>query len=292
MKKQLFIIGAPRSGTNMLRNTLNKLDDFETWPCDEINHIWRHYNTRLPHDRFTEKNVTPKIKSYLRRVFEKSNFKKKSSRYLLEKTCANSLRIPFINEVFPEALYIVIFRNGIETTASATLRWKSSFNLRYTLRKVRFIPKSDFPFLLLKYLKNRTKQFFNSDKRLDSWGPIYPDMDKDKNNRSVEEISAMQWINCVSYTLNDILECKIEANRILYLSYDHFTNEPKKNLKRILNFLNIPLVNEELLQECVKDVKVNNKSNIELNVSPEVFERIEITNKRIKDFLKESDLLK
>ena len=46
--RDVVIIGAPRSGTNMLRDVLTSLPGFATWPCDEINLIWRHGNRDLP----------------------------------------------------------------------------------------------------------------------------------------------------------------------------------------------------------------------------------------------------
>ena len=43
----VIIIGAGRSGTNMLRDLLAQLPQFSTWPCDEINYIWRHSAKRI-----------------------------------------------------------------------------------------------------------------------------------------------------------------------------------------------------------------------------------------------------
>ena len=42
----LIIIGAGRSGTNILRDSLCKVDGVVTWNCDEINPLWRHGNIR------------------------------------------------------------------------------------------------------------------------------------------------------------------------------------------------------------------------------------------------------
>ena len=47
MVQPVVIIGAARSGTNMLRDVLVKLPGVGTWPCDEINYIWRHGNALL-----------------------------------------------------------------------------------------------------------------------------------------------------------------------------------------------------------------------------------------------------
>ena len=55
----LVIIGAPRSGTNMLRDVLTSFDGIGTWPCDEINYIWRHGNVRYPSDEIPADRATP-----------------------------------------------------------------------------------------------------------------------------------------------------------------------------------------------------------------------------------------
>jgi len=49
----IIIVGAGRSGTNMLRDLLAQLPEFSTWPCDEINYIWRHGNRGFETDEFT-----------------------------------------------------------------------------------------------------------------------------------------------------------------------------------------------------------------------------------------------
>ena len=64
------IIGAPRSGTNMLRDVLTSLEGIATWPCDEINYIWRHGNVRFPSDEIPADRATPVIKSYIQQSFE------------------------------------------------------------------------------------------------------------------------------------------------------------------------------------------------------------------------------
>ena len=57
--ENIVLVGAPRSGTNMLRDVLTALDGIGTWPCDEINYIWRHGNVRYPSDELPRENATP-----------------------------------------------------------------------------------------------------------------------------------------------------------------------------------------------------------------------------------------
>ena len=40
---------------------------------------------------------------------------------MVEKTCANTLRLPFVDKVLPEARYLHIVRDGVDVVASAEL---------------------------------------------------------------------------------------------------------------------------------------------------------------------------
>src|SRR5699024_12209800 len=114
----VVIIGAPRSGTNMLRDVLCSLDHVATWPCDEINYIWRHGNLRYPSDELPPKRATVPVRRYIRRQFDWV-MRRYGVRYVVEKTCANSLRVPFVDAVVPEAKYVFIRRDGLDAVGSA-----------------------------------------------------------------------------------------------------------------------------------------------------------------------------
>src|SRR5690554_5282509 len=135
----IIIIGAPRSGTNMLRDTLTTFKGVGTWPCDEINYIWRFGNKEFPSDEFTPDMATEKVKEYIRSRFIKLR-KKKYYSHIVEKTCANSLRVDFVKEILPDAKFIFIYRNGIDAIASAYQRWKSNIDIFYTIKKIPYVP--------------------------------------------------------------------------------------------------------------------------------------------------------
>ena len=89
----VIIIGAPRSGTNMLRDILSSNGNISTWPCDEINYIWRHGNVRVPSDEIPENLASDAVITHIHQEFNRL-FKKNKTKVILEKTCANSLRVP------------------------------------------------------------------------------------------------------------------------------------------------------------------------------------------------------
>ena len=103
----VIIIGSGRSGTNMLRDIITSIDGFETWDCDEVNPIWRYGNRDYPSDEIPISKLTPKIKKYIRLRFYRL-YKRSKSKFIVEKTCANSLRLEYVFNIFPEAKYIII----------------------------------------------------------------------------------------------------------------------------------------------------------------------------------------
>ena len=128
MNNPIFIIGAPRSGTNILRDIITSDSDFSTWDCDEINLVWLYDNFNRSSDRFTRKHLTPQKIKFIKKQFSKIK-KTNKNKLIVEKTCANSLRIDFIDGIFDNAKFIFIYRNGMDCISSTLIKRKTKFNL-------------------------------------------------------------------------------------------------------------------------------------------------------------------
>jgi len=267
MKKinPIIIIGAPRSGTNILRDTLSTLRDIYTWDCDEIPYIWRYGNKKFITDILTPDMANPKIKSYIRSQFFKIGNNAKTD-FILEKTCANSLRVDFVNEILPEAKFIYIIRNGLDVTYSIMQRWESKLSLSYTLKKFNYVPIFDIPYYGFEYIKNRIYKANNN--RLKFWGPRFDDSNKILD-LTLEEISAKQWVACVNSS-NESFK-KISPQRLFKLSYEDFVEEPKKIIKEMVEFIGVDL------DSNLKFPKVSNSSigKGSRNLSSIQFDKIE-----------------
>ena len=232
----VFIIGAPRSGTNILRDCLSVSDSIATWPCDEINYIWKFGNAMYPTDQVKTDQLTEKIERYIRKQFQNLADQEKS-RFVLEKTCANSLRVDYLNKVFPEAKYIYIYRDGVDCTASAVKRWKAEFDLSYTLKKVRYVPKSDLPYYFSKFLKNRIFKIFSKEKRLAFWGPNFDGMDELLKENDSTMISAHQWVKCNSLALDSFTS--IDDQLIHKINYADLAKNPEYVIEGIVEYLEL-----------------------------------------------------
>jgi lipopolysaccharide/colanic/teichoic acid biosynthesis glycosyltransferase len=236
----LIIVGAGRSGTNMLRDSLTALPGFATWDCDEINPVWRHGHFFRRDDELTAADLTPSGRRSIRRAFDKVARKNPGTRFVVEKTCANSLRLPFVDAALEGAIYIQIVRDGRDVVPSAAKRWRGKMELdsrRYFLAKARNTPPADLPLYAASFIAARLEKVFGSSGRLSQWGPRYRGIDDDRR-LPLAQICARQWAACVERS--DAFLEQLARNRWLRIRYEDFVADPRANLRRILAFLDVP----------------------------------------------------
>ena len=251
MKYQsIIIIGAPRSGTNMLRDILCEFSGVGTWPCDEINYIWRHGNISKETDQFSNKIITPSIKKFINNEFDKIA-KKYDLDMVVEKTCANSLRVSYVDEIIPNAKYIFIYRDGLDAAGSAKKRWTAKLDIPYILKKVSYVPLIDLPYYGFNYFWNRVYRLFSKEDRLAFWGPKFDGLDEALKKYSLEEVSALQWKKCVD--LSEEAFINISNDKIIRVKYEDFVTQPMVELEKILDKLDVRY-NEENIKKATKNV--------------------------------------
>lgn len=254
----IIIIGAGRSGTNILRDCLTAANGIVTWPCDEINLIWRHGNLHHPTDVFGVPQARDDVAKYIQTAFGKLA-KKTGAHTVVEKTCANTLRIPFIDAIFPDARYINIVRDGRDVTASAMKRWRSSIDWPYLLRKLQYVPKSDIPHYAARFVSNRLHQMRSHDKRQAMWGPRIEGLAEAAASRPLDEVCALQWAGCVSKSLEDLgtLPCE----RVKHLRYEAFTAAPSETMKDVFEWLEQDKPHASVMQGFDTTVKADSIGN-------------------------------
>ncbi|HBY67004.1 MAG TPA: sulfotransferase [Flavobacteriaceae bacterium] len=250
----VIIIGAGRSGTNMLRDIITSIDGFKTWDCDEINPIWRYGNRDFPTDELPVEKLSPRIKKYIRGRFN-SLHKKTGANFIVEKTCANSLRLNYVHAIFPNAKYIIINRDGRDVVPSAMKRWVSSFELKYTLKKLRYVPITDLSFYIWRFGFNRLKKIFSNTENLAFWGPLYSGIEEDVKTKSLLETCANQWQICAEKTIEH--REYIYSEKIFDIKYEEFVSNPMEEMKRLSDFFEV-FISEEKIIDLVK--KVTDKS--------------------------------
>lgn len=242
MTGNVIIVGAPRSGTNMLRDVLSGLPGFGTWPCDEINLIWKHGNRTVPSDELRPEHVTPSITAFHRAAFAKIG-KAQHAHTVVEKTCATSLRVEFVAQSFPDARYIFIHRDGLDAAASAMKRWYAPFEFGYTARKARYVPLGDIPYYARSFLARRIAARANRGSTLNQqvgtwWGPRPDDAEELQRHHPLDELALIQWQRCVEGSMHGL--AGVDPAQVLSVQYERFVTAPGDELARILEFLGHP----------------------------------------------------
>lgn len=237
----VIIIGAPRSGTNMLRDVLTRLPGFHTWPCDEINYVWKHGNLGHDDDLLTPDLIKPCTRRFVASQFA-GQARECGASFVVEKTCANSLRVPFVDALVPDARYIVLLRSGPDAIASTIKRWQNpASSWRYLWQKFKFVAGSDRPRVLAQVVFRRLAGLFGrSEIAWSTWGPTFPELeDALIAGRPLDEICALQWSRCVERSLMDLEN--LDPARRQYIKYEDFVSDPEQNLQRILTWLEAPV---------------------------------------------------
>ena len=268
--EKVIIIGAPRSGTNMLRDVLCRIPGLGTWPCDEINYIWRHGNARWPSDEFPAELATPRVSAYLERQFAR-RARIDSLMHVVEKTCANSLRVPFLQRALPDARYIFIHRDPLDAVPSAMKRWRANLDLWYTLEKARFVPPTDLPYYALRFLANRFHRLRSKERRVASWGPRFNGMESLLDSYSLPEICAAQWNACVERAAEAFQA--MPPKEIITIRYEEFVTTPEAELQRICDFLGAQVAASTIV-ECVDAVSDQSVGKGQRRLEPPVRDRI------------------
>lgn len=255
----------------MLRDVLSRLPGFGTWPCDEINYIWRHGNIRHPTDELAAGQATPAAQRFIRKAFH-SLARQQDIVHVVEKTCANCLRVPFVHQVVPEAKYLFIVRDGRDATASAMRRWTASLDLGYILRKARYVPLADAPYYALRYAGNRVHRLLSSEKRLATWGPRFSGMQDILREQGLEAVCASQWARCVESASRDLAQ--LDSEQVLHIRYEELVENPVQGLRQITDFLGVDLPERELTAS-VEGVTARNIGKWRQNLSASQLEQVE-----------------
>lgn len=240
--RPVIIIAAARSGTKMLREVLAQSTTFAEFQYD-MNYIWLYGNYKKKHDELIKEDVTPGIKKFIRKHFEKL-LKKNDATRVLEKSVPNSLRVAFVREIFPDAQIIHLYRNGIDVSADAMQCWNSSMFSQRIQKKSDLVKKlisfpyiSAFPYLK-DYLANYIKRLFSKEESVQSWGPRYKEITDDVEKLSLIEVCGIQWARSIKCTIEQ-LEPLQENVDYINVQYENLVQDPQKEIRKICDFIGI-----------------------------------------------------
>jgi hypothetical protein len=222
----VVILAAPRSGSTLLFETLSKCDDLHTIGGEShgLFESIPRFNPalgRCDSNALFAADASPAIIHQIRLWFvqllrdsrgrsvenlvRRTNFRPR----LLEKTPKNALRVSLLNAIFPDALFIYLYRNPRENISSMMDAWESG----------RFVTYNSLP------------------GRITSWSLLLPPGWRDYNNAPLEEIAAFQWKSANMMILQELL--KLDRKRWIAVSYGQQTRQPVETIHRLCEFCEV-----------------------------------------------------
>lgn len=230
--RPVLILGAARSGTKLLRRLLGAAPGTSVVPYG-VPAVWKRGNEDHPHDALPRSARTADTAQHIRHTLPTLARGPSSASVLIEKTSANTLRVPFVDAVYPQARFVHLVRDGVDVVESARRRWQARPGLGYLVRKAIALRTTGLR-QGLRYVWNRVRGLGSTTPSL--WGPHYPGMTDDVSERPLLEVCAHQWRACVESTL-DALD-SLSDTRVLSLRYETLVQDPH-SVPRLAHFLGV-----------------------------------------------------
>ena len=98
---------------------------------------------------------------------------------MIEKSVGNTLRVGYVAEIVPDAIFVHLVRNGVDVAESTRRQWQSPVEYGYLRDKVRHFPLRMVPTYGRSYAASLLRRRLAGDGRVASWGPRYPGIDRD-----------------------------------------------------------------------------------------------------------------
>lgn len=222
VRQPVFIIAAPRSGSTLLFETLSASSQFWTlgdeahWLVESIPEL-QPGASGVDSNRLTNAHCTAEISQ---RISDEllANVQDAGGNRLsqtagevrvLEKTPKNALRIPFFLEMFPDARFVLLWRDPRENISSIMEAWRSG-----------------------KWTTYRTLEGWDG-----PWSLLLPPGWQSLRGRPLEEVAAYQWDCANRVALDDL--AALPRDRWTSVTYAELVSDPTTTVRHLCSFAGI-----------------------------------------------------
>ena len=224
LKSPIFLVGPPAAGSERLIESFARADGLwfprpgEQPFADGDEALDPLHSGRESH-RLTAEDADPALADRLREAVAASLRDREGRQAAeqegavrpLDRTPRNSLRIPFLDAVFPDAMYVYVHRDPRESLAELLGAWRSQKFVTYPR-----LPGWDGP----------------------PWSLVLIPGWRELAGLELPEIVAAQWTTSTRILLDD-LEA-LPAERWAITDYARLLDEPREELRRLCDFLGVP----------------------------------------------------
>ena len=232
--RPIFILSAPRSGSTFLFDLLSRFDQVWAWHAEVDAIWWRHFpyeRGEEPSDYVGAEEYSPRAAARLRRDFyrfalyarqergERCGLPQRlglltSIRYL-DKTIANCFHVQFLARMFPDALYLLLLRDGRATISSMMEGWQD----------------------LERFVKHQLTPCIPEGSQVSHWSFPAPPGWRTVLDHPLEEICAWSWRQHVEMAADALEAIPPERKRVL--RYEDLLDDPAETARQMAEFCNL-----------------------------------------------------
>ncbi|MDF1582304.1 MAG: sulfotransferase [Methyloprofundus sp.] len=231
MPDPIFIIGCSRAGTTVTFETIRQSPALLSFPY-EIPQFWHSlfgpWDNNWHSEVATRQDARPEHRDKAFAYF----YARLGKGQVLDKSCINILRIPYLHALFPNGKFIFIQRDGRDNISSLIDGWQHNkhFSLKPFLGE---IPAS---------IQIDNGQFTD-------WSFFLPPSWRDYNHASLEEVCAHQWLTANQMAL-DAKELIPEQNWV-QIRYEDLFESPVEMFQAVFEQLELPFT-DAIKSHCAK----------------------------------------
>lgn len=269
IRRPILIVGSPRSGTTMLGKLLSQHPDITYW--EEPRPIWSQGNAWRADDRLVASDLTPAIAKRIDRRF--SRFLADSGRVrFAEKTPSNTLRLPFVHALYPDARIVHLVRDGRAVVASMLRMLEKPPDRGRVLARLRETPWRDLPALAPLVIRDVLRPKFSGKKQKPWWGPRPPEWREWLDLPTPIKL-ARQWQTLVA-TAREDLQSQFPSEQWIEVRYEDLVRSPEEWLRSIGKTLELS-VEESFLEKTLAEIRPTSLDAWKSELSREVIDQIE-----------------
>lgn len=228
----VFVVGCSRSGTTITYETLAQSPRFLKFGW-EIPQFWDKLygplNNGWESEAATAADARPEHRAAALRYF----YQRLGTGWVLDKTCINVMRIPYLHALFPRAKFVYIQRDGRDNISSMMDGWRMG--------------RTDGRFELSQFFGPFPEPVAINGGEFKEWAFFLAPGWREYNHASLEEVCAFQWMSANRMALD--AGKHIPPGQWIHLRYEDIFEQPVEMFSQAFEKLGIPFT-PELRQRC------------------------------------------
>lgn len=223
MPDPVFLVGCSRSGTTVTYETLGAAPQFLKFGW-EIPQFWDSLYGPLNNGWSSEAASAEHARPGHRHAALRFFFQRLGAGWVLDKTCINVMRIPYLHALFPQAKFVFIQRDGRDNISSMMDGWHHG--------------RTDGDFKLSQFFGPFPEPVAIENGRFTDWAFFLAPGWQQYNRAPLEEVCAFQWMSANRLALQ--ARQAIPPAQWIHLRYEDLFERPVEMFEEAFAKLGVP----------------------------------------------------